>query len=46
VLTKKGEEVAAELPNIDPEVLNAWLTKFTKPEFEELCRLLNKFIGA
>ena len=45
VLTKKGEEIAAEIPNIAPEVLNARLKKFTKAEFEELCRLLNKFIG-
>jgi DNA-binding MarR family transcriptional regulator len=44
-LTKKGEEVAAEIPNIAPEVLNARLKKFTKAEFEELSRLLNKFIG-
>ncbi|MFM0085236.1 MarR family transcriptional regulator [Paraburkholderia sediminicola] len=44
-LTKKGEEIAAEIPNIAPEVLNARLKKFTKAEFEELCRLLNKFIG-
>ena len=44
-LTKKGEEVAAEIPNIAPEVLNARLKKFTKAEFEELCRLLEKFIG-
>jgi DNA-binding MarR family transcriptional regulator len=45
VLTKKGEEIAAEIPNIAPEVLNARLKKFTKAEFEELCRLLEKFIG-
>ena len=45
VLTKQGEATAAEIPNIAPEVLNARLTKFTKAEFEELCRLLNKFIG-
>ena len=44
-LTKKGEEVAAEIPNIAQEVLNARLKKFTKAEFEELCRLLEKFIG-
>jgi DNA-binding MarR family transcriptional regulator len=44
-LTKKGKEIAAEIPNIAPEVLNARLEKFTKAEFEELCRLLNKFIG-
>jgi DNA-binding MarR family transcriptional regulator len=45
VLTKKGEAIAAEIPNIAPEVLNARLKKFTKAEFEELCRLLDKFIG-
>ncbi|HEY1995700.1 MarR family transcriptional regulator [Paraburkholderia sp.] len=45
VLTKKGEETAGEIPNIAPEVLNARLRKFTKAEFEELCRLLNKFNG-
>jgi len=45
VLTKQGKQIAAEIPNIAPEVLNARLKKFTKAEFEELCRLLNKFIG-
>lgn len=45
VLTKKGEEVAVEIPKIAPEVLNARVKKFTKAEFDELCRLLNKFIG-
>ena len=45
VLTKKGEEIAGEIPKIAPEVLNARLKKFTKAEFEELCRLLEKFIG-
>jgi DNA-binding MarR family transcriptional regulator len=44
-LTKKGQEIAAEVPKIAPEVLNARLKKFTRAEFEELCRLLNKFIG-
>jgi DNA-binding MarR family transcriptional regulator len=44
-LTKTGEEIAAEIPNIAPEVLNARLKKFTKAEFNELCRLLDKFIG-
>jgi hypothetical protein len=29
----------------EPEVLKARLKKFTKPEFEALSRLLNKFIG-
>ena len=45
ILTKKGEEIAGEIPKIAPEVLNARLKKFTKAEFEELCRLLSKFIG-
>ncbi|MGA7782224.1 MAG: MarR family transcriptional regulator [Paraburkholderia sp.] len=45
VLTKKGKEIAAQIPGIAPEVLNARLKKFTKAEFEELCRLLHKFIG-
>ena len=45
VLTKQGKQIAAEIPNIAPEVLNARLKKFTKAEFEELCRLLNKFNG-
>ncbi|WP_233855446.1 MarR family winged helix-turn-helix transcriptional regulator [Paraburkholderia sp. HD33-4] len=46
VLTQKGEEIAAEIPNIAPEVLNARLKTLTTAEFEELCRLLCKFIGA
>ena len=45
VLTKQGQAVAAQIPTIAPDVLNARLKKFTKAEFEELCRLLNKFIG-
>lgn len=44
-LTKKGEEIAARLPEIAPNVLNARLKKFTKAEFEELRRLLSKFVG-
>jgi DNA-binding MarR family transcriptional regulator len=44
-LTKKGEEVAAQIPDIAPQVLNARLRKFTKTEFVELCRLLSKFNG-
>jgi len=44
-LTKKGEEVAAQIPEIAPQVLNARLRKFTKAEFVELRRLLNKFNG-
>jgi DNA-binding MarR family transcriptional regulator len=44
-LTKKGEEVAREIPTIAPEVMNERLKKFSKTEFDELTRLLNKFIG-
>jgi DNA-binding MarR family transcriptional regulator len=44
-LTKKGEEVTAQIPQIAPQVLNARLRKFTKAEFVELCRLLGKFNG-
>jgi DNA-binding MarR family transcriptional regulator len=43
-LTSKGEEVAARIPEIAPEVLNARLKNFSKAEFEELRRLLNKFL--
>jgi DNA-binding MarR family transcriptional regulator len=43
-LTEKGEEVAARIPEIAPEVLNARLKHFSKAEFEELRRLLNKFL--
>jgi DNA-binding MarR family transcriptional regulator len=43
-LTKKGREVTAEIPMIAPEVLNARLKKFTTAEFEELGRLLQKFM--
>jgi DNA-binding MarR family transcriptional regulator len=44
-LTKAGEGVAVELPSIVPVVLNRRLKKFTKAEFEELRRLLNKFLA-
>lgn len=44
-LTKEGEAVAAQLPHIIPVVLNRRLKKFTKAEFEELRRLLNKFLA-
>ncbi|AXL51005.1 MFS transporter [Paraburkholderia caffeinilytica] len=43
-LTKAGEDVAEHLPQIVPVVLNRRLKKFTKTEFEELRRLLNKFL--
>ncbi|WP_175998392.1 MarR family winged helix-turn-helix transcriptional regulator [Burkholderia stabilis] len=44
-LTETGQAVAAQIPEIAPKVLNARLRKFTKSEFDELCRLLRKFIG-
>ncbi|HKU00982.1 MAG TPA: MarR family transcriptional regulator [Paraburkholderia sp.] len=44
-LTRKGEEVAGEIPAIVPPVLNARLRSFSRAEFEELKRLLAKFIG-
>ncbi|RKT27193.1 DNA-binding MarR family transcriptional regulator [Paraburkholderia sp. RAU2J] len=44
-LTKEGEAVAAQVPEIVPVVLNRRLRKFTKAEFEELRRLLNKFLA-
>ncbi|ASV96891.1 MarR family winged helix-turn-helix transcriptional regulator [Paraburkholderia aromaticivorans] len=44
-LTKKGKEVAAQLPEIAPGVLNVRLKRFTKQEFNELGRLLNKFLA-
>jgi DNA-binding MarR family transcriptional regulator len=45
VLTAKGKEIACALRDIAQEVLNPRLKKLTKAEFEELCRLLNKFIA-
>jgi DNA-binding MarR family transcriptional regulator len=44
-LTKEGEAIAEQLPEIAPVVLNRHLRKFTKAEFEELRRLLNKFLA-
>ena len=43
-LTEKGEEVAGQIPEVAPDVLNAHLKKFSKVEFEELRRLLRKFL--
>jgi DNA-binding MarR family transcriptional regulator len=43
-LTEKGEEVANLLPEVVPVVLNTRLRKFTKAEFQELRRLLYKFL--
>lgn len=44
-LTQKGKETSKQIPEIAPHVLNTRLRKFTKAEFEELGRLLRKFIG-
>jgi DNA-binding MarR family transcriptional regulator len=44
-LTEKGEEVASQLPEIVPVVLNNRLKDFSKAEFKELHRLLIKFLG-
>ncbi|HDR9487228.1 MFS transporter [Burkholderia aenigmatica] len=44
-LTEAGQAVAAQIPEIAPKVLNARLRKFSKTEFDELSRLLRKFIG-
>jgi len=43
-LTEKGEKVAAQIPEVAPDVLNAHLKNFSKAEFEELRRLLRKFL--
>lgn len=43
-LTKKGLEVATQIPAIAPVVLNKRLKRFTREEFKELRRLLNKFL--
>jgi DNA-binding MarR family transcriptional regulator len=43
-LTKKGGEVAHQIPDIAPAVLNARLKSFTKEEFKEFGRLLKKFL--
>lgn len=44
-LTKQGEAMATQIPEIVPPVLNARLRNFSRSEFEELGRLLRKFIG-
>ncbi|BBU32744.1 MarR family transcriptional regulator (plasmid) [Burkholderia sp. THE68] len=43
-LTREGEKVADALPHIVPVVLNRRLRKFSKSEFQELRRLLDKFL--
>jgi DNA-binding MarR family transcriptional regulator len=44
-LTRAGTRVADDIPDIVPPVLNARLKSFSRAEFEELKRLLGKFIG-
>jgi DNA-binding MarR family transcriptional regulator len=44
-LTKEGNAIAVRLPSIAPVVLNRRLKRFTKAEFEEFRRLLNKFLA-
>ena len=44
-LTEKGKEVASQLPEIAPGVLNNRLKDFSRAEFKELHRLLFKFLG-
>lgn len=45
-LTAKGHSVANQIPEIAPEVLNARLKDFTRDEFNEFLRLLDKFSTA
>jgi DNA-binding MarR family transcriptional regulator len=44
-LTRTGTRVADAVPDIVTPVLNTHLKSFTRAEFEELKRLLAKFIG-
>jgi DNA-binding MarR family transcriptional regulator len=44
-LTHKGEAIAADIPNIALPVLNGRLRDFSEAEFQELLRLLGKFIN-
>jgi DNA-binding MarR family transcriptional regulator len=45
-LTKKGDQLAEQIPEIVPPVLNARLKHFSREEFIEFRRLLDKFIEA
>jgi DNA-binding MarR family transcriptional regulator len=45
-LTETGSALATRIPDIAPHVLNARLKHFTPAEFNELQRLLDKFVGA
>jgi DNA-binding MarR family transcriptional regulator len=44
-LTETGREVALRIAEIAPDVLNERLQCFTKDEFDELRRLLLKFLN-
>ncbi|MGO4303988.1 MarR family winged helix-turn-helix transcriptional regulator [Cupriavidus sp. RAF12] len=44
-LTEKGKAVAAQIPEIAPEVLNQRLKEFSEAEFLEFRRLLQKFVS-
>jgi DNA-binding MarR family transcriptional regulator len=44
-LTEAGREVALRITEIAPDVLNARLEHFTPEEFDELRRLLRKFLN-
>jgi len=45
ILTEKGKAVAAQIPEIAPEVLNHHLKGFSEAEFAEFRRLLQKFVA-
>ena len=45
-LTAAGREAALRITEVAPHVLNAWLRSFSKAEFDELHRLLNKLINS
>jgi DNA-binding MarR family transcriptional regulator len=45
-LTATGAEVAARIPGVAPDVLNARLRSFSPEEFDEFRRLLIKFTDA
>lgn len=44
LLTQNGHQLAEQIPEIVPPVLNARLKHFSQEEFEEFRRLLDKFI--
>lgn len=44
-LTEAGRAVALRITEIAPDVLNTRLARFSADEFDELCRLLRKFLN-